>query len=375
MKPVWHIYYGTRGIAGNYIDSLVTASIKAGLQVKAFVSSKYVYNTDNCIKCFFPLTDRTEKRNAIILLLRAIELIIAYMVVAIYATMKRPRINLHLIDDLNVTYFLIRYFKLIGLEVYITCHDVCSHYLGKTVLRSKLMSLADKLVVHNNNAKVTLINTIGENAETKVRTYPFPFSSYESVLDEKKQRASFTSLMNIIPDDKPFFLFLGVVKMQKGIEFLLNAWQESDITNQANLVIAGKWTDPPYDVRYKAEQDDSCIIIDRYLSDEEFVILIKQAHFTILPYFDYTHSSVLMSCGNHDGAVILSDIELFKEIMPDYPFYFSTDRYDELIDILNKTVNMNEEQVNRYRIMTKNNIRQERNELIVKLRDTYMEVM
>ncbi|MBN4072375.1 hypothetical protein JYU03_00480, partial [bacterium AH-315-F03] len=372
MKPIWHIYYATRGTAGAYIDSLMKASLQGGLQVKAYVSRKYAYPTKHCVKCFFPITDFSEKRNGSILLLRALELVAAYFSIAVYATMKRPTINLHLVDDLWITYCLIRYFVFINLQVYVTCHDVRSHYLGKTNLRSKIMNIADKLVVHNKNAKTILQNTIGASDHAKINIYPFPFSSYDEVLDKEKRISSSKTLSRLIPNDKPYFLFLGVVKMQKGTEVLINAWHNSDLSQYATLVIAGKWTDPPQSLRDKTKQIRSCIVLDKYLTDEEFVLLIEKSQFVVLPYLNYTHSSILVSCGHHNGAVILSNIELFKEMMPDYPLYFSTENETELISVLKKTAAMSYDEVDKYRILTREAIQREREELVVQLRDTYI---
>ncbi|MGH8015919.1 MAG: hypothetical protein ACREBV_06990, partial [Candidatus Zixiibacteriota bacterium] len=100
MKQTWHIYYGTKGTAGAYIDALLRASSIAGIDAAAFVSANYRFRYGILSKCFFPLTDFTEKRNIFVLLLRGLELSLAYLYVLILAAIRRPIVVIHLIDDL-----------------------------------------------------------------------------------------------------------------------------------------------------------------------------------------------------------------------------------------------------------------------------------
>ncbi len=371
MKPIWHIYYGTRGTAGSYIDALLKASMKAGLKAKAFVSGRYTYQPSNCVRCFFPITDKTEKRNKFILLLRGVELVMAYVYIAIFSIIKRPTINIHLIDDLTITYYLFLFFKKINLQVYITCHDIQSQYEGMTQIRTAMMSNADKLVVHNKNAKMTLVNKVGEDSKNKIKVYPFPFSSYEEIVNRDRIPEVKQSLLTAIPNDKPFFLFLGVIRNSKGIETLLKAWKISNSKESSNLVIAGKWTDPSNAIRKMADDDPTCIVFDNYITDEEYVALIELAKFTVLPYLNYIHSAVLYSCGYHGSAVINSDINLFTETMPGYPLVFPRGNEKELAKLLDKTANMNTDEVSKYRNLTKQAVQNQQDDLVDQLKLVY----
>ncbi|MEE8576132.1 MAG: hypothetical protein V3T31_02645, partial [candidate division Zixibacteria bacterium] len=126
MKDTWHIYYATHGTNGAYIDALLTASRIAGVRVRAFVSAYYRFNSGRLTKCFFPITDRSDYRSSVVLFLRGAELAIAYVMILAWASMARPRIVIHLIDDLPLTTWFMSVCQFIGLEVWITCHDVGS---------------------------------------------------------------------------------------------------------------------------------------------------------------------------------------------------------------------------------------------------------
>ena len=369
MSKVWHIYYATRGTAGAYIDALLNASKAAGVDARAFVSCNYRYRNGKIYKFFFPITDFSEKRNRLIILLRGLELTAAYIGIFIMAIFARPVVVLHLIDDLYVTCILFKGLKALGLKVRITCHDVSSHYLGMNSLRRDILTQADELIVHNEAAGRTLKEHLGEAISQKISSYPFPFSAYDEIISNEKLMAAENRLREKIGSG--YYLFLGVVRSSKGIETLVNAWQAFNKDKNEKLVIAGRWTDPAGNIRKLAESDNSTTIIDRYLDDEEFVQLIKDAKFVVLPYLDYAHSSIIISCGNHNGAVVISDIELFTELLPDYKLTFKNSEAEELVKVLNQTADMSTEEINSYRTILKRSIDEHNEDLVSELKEAY----
>jgi len=369
MKKVWHIYYATRGTAGSYVDALLKASKAAGVDARAFVSCNYRYRNGKINKFFFPITDFSEKRNMLIILLRGFELIVAYICIFALAIFARPIIVLHLIDDLYVTYLLFKGLRAIGLNVKITCHDVSSHYVGMTSLRRKILTQADELIVHNEVARRMLKEHFGEDVTNKIRSYPFPCSAYDEIISNEKLMAAENRLREKIGSG--YYLFLGVVRNSKGIETLVNAWQSFNKDKNEKLIIAGRWTDPSRTIRKLAESDGSTTIIDRYLNDEEFVQFIKDAKFVILPYHDYAHSAILISCGNHDGAVIISDIELFTQFLPNYKLTFKNSKAEELVKVLKETTTMTSEEIcNCRNILTRSTVKNNE-DLVSELKNAY----
>ena len=211
--------------------------------------------------------------------------------------------------------------------------------------RLKLFRKADRLIVHSEYAKEMLLELLPEKSTVhKIVKYPCPSSSYSEILtDEKLERAKFQLKQHIaVLDNKSYFLFIGVVRRSKGIEMLLEAWSRFESSDECSLVIAGKWAGIE-DMKVEACRLKNCIIIDRYLSDEEYVVLIKNARFILLPYLDYAHSAILFSCLRLDGKVIISDIDLFKEILPSYPLTFKKGDTSDLIFMLNKALTMSSE--------------------------------
>ncbi len=342
MGNIWNIYYGTRGTAGAYINSLQRSFENTTHCSVSFVSCLYKYKTLNVIKIFFPVTDRLQSRNIIVKGIRFLELIIAYIIILSGSLFKRPIINYHLIDDLYITYLFIRICKLFNLSVYVTCHDVMPQIGTINERRLKIFRKADRLIVHSEYAKETLLELLPEKSTVyKIVKYPCPSSSYGEILTDKKlERAKFQLKQHIAGlDNKSYFLFIGVVRRSKGIEMLLEAWSRFEKSDECSLIIAGKWTDID-ETKVEASRLRNCLILNRYVSDEEFVVLIKYAKFIVLPYLDYAHSAILLSCLRLDGKVIISDIDLFKEMLPSYPLTFRKGDINQLLFTLERALRL-----------------------------------
>jgi len=369
MKPVWHIYYATKGTSGAYIDALLKASGIAGINAAAFVSANYLFRHGRVYKCFFPVTDFTEERNIFIKLLRGMELCFSYMYIGISAAIARSIVVIHLIDDFHITYLFFKFCKIAGLTVRITCHDVNSHYLGMNNNRARILVQADELLVHNEAAVRMLCDNLGKSVKNKVKTYPFPYSAFDEIVSRQKIDSARDRLRDNVGSN--YYLFLGVVRRSKGIETLIEAWPQFNLGKRDRLVIAGKWTDPDEKYRKMADDDETIAVIDRYLDDEEFVHLIEGAKFVVLPYLEYAHSAIIVSCGHHGGAVIVSDIELFKQYLPNYSCTFRRGDSHALARILESASDLTEEEIANCRQELKQAILSQSKHLVEDLREAY----
>ena len=373
MKKIWNIYYGTRGAAGAYVDSLQNSFQKANYCSYAFVSYMYKYRTLKIIKIFFPITERFQSRNILLKGIRLLELIIAYIIILLGSLFIRPIINFHLIDDLYISYLFIKICKIMRLSVYVTCHDVMPQVGTMNNHRLIIFRDADRLIVHSDYAKKKLLELLPEKGTVnKIIKYPFPFSSYNEILkDEKLEKVKLQLKQHIAGlDNKSFFLFIGVVRRSKGIETLLEAWSRFELRDKYSLIIAGKWAGID-EIKAEASHLPNCIIIDRYLNDEEFVVLIKNAKFIVLPYLDYAHSSILISCLRLDGNVILSDIDLFKEMLPSYSLTFRKGDISQLLCTLNKASALSSDDLLKIRYSTRELLNKYDQELIKGIQSSF----
>jgi len=356
MRPVWHIY-PTRGASGAYVHALQTALHQGGIRSYAFVSRYYTFDTGGAIRYFFPITDSFVKRNKPINILRGIELITGYFFIWAAALVMRPVICLHLAGYLGGMNILFRGCKLAGLKVYLTCHDVTEDNANMTRSRLYMLLNADKLIVHSSEANKKLRENLGPAAAQHIVQYPFPFSSYDSILTPEGKEKAAATLQKVMGGDADYFLFLGYVRKSKGVDTLLEAWKISRCKNKFKLFIAGRWGDTnAIDLLNKATELDNCVVLNKYLSDEEFVCFIEKSRFSILPYNDYSHSSVLISCAKYNGAVIVSDIELFKDYLRDYDLTFPKGNVKALAAVLDKAAEMPENEVKLRAAMLKESV-------------------
>jgi len=134
---------------------------------------------------------------------------------------------------------------------------------------------------------------------------------------------------------------IGFVRRSKGIETLLEAWNTLEDHEGFNLVIAGLWHDSG-ELKPVAGGLRDCIVEDRYVNDDELVYLIKAAKCVLLPYLDYTHSSVLISVLQNGGLVVTSDSGLFRELLGNYPLMFPAGSVKDLKDMLTKVMRLSD---------------------------------
>ncbi len=345
MRAIWHIYHATRGAAGAYVDALQKASHQGNIKSYAFTSRNYTYDTKGVIKYFLPFTDFIEKRNKLILIIRGIELFIGYFFIWFAALIMRPVVCIHLAGFSSGTNTLFRACKLVGFRVYLTCHDVTELNAKMDKSRLYMLKNADKLIVHSSAARNMLCKHLGNAVDSRILQYSFPFSSYDSILVSEKMEEATELLLGLLGDkDVEYFLFIGGARKSKGPQVLVDAWKRSDCKQKVKLLFAGKVVDDGSRELVK-EGIENCIILDRYLSNEEFVHFIKKSKFVVLPYLACSHSSVIISCAKNNGAVIISDIDLFKEFLPDYDLTFAGGNSKELAALLDMTANMSTDQV------------------------------
>ncbi|WP_312482566.1 glycosyltransferase family 4 protein [Sphingobacterium multivorum] len=114
-------------------------------------------------------------------------------------------------------------------------------------------------------------------------------------------------------EDKVNFLFFGIIRENKGLDILIEAFNRvSKKRNDFKVTIAGEakqWND--YDKLIEDKRLYTLII--RKISNAEIPDLLAAAHYMLLPYRDVTQSGVLLTSYNYEVPVIASDFEGFRE--------------------------------------------------------------
>jgi glycosyltransferase involved in cell wall biosynthesis len=356
MKKVLYVYYGTLGLAGAYIHAIAEA-VEHIKEIECyFAVSRYYRFTEKrgkLIRVFFPFTDLSREnpflRIPIIqrlrLPIRGIELVLAYLFILIFAIVRRIDIvNLSLIDDEIPTLLFAFSIKLLRKKLFITAHDSIPYsYRGSIGRRHFIFKLADKIIVHHGHVARDIINYFGLST-SKVLIHPYPWSDVTSVIDKCIYDEVLQKAKDMAKGFHRIFLFIGVLRPEKGLLDLINAWRVASIDGQL-LIIAGKPV-AGFKIERMIGNLSNIKIIARYLYDEEFWAFMKMADVVVLPYSVdyYAHSSVILMAFLASKCVVVSDIPLFNEwVAEDNGYTFKRADINDLARVLLHVANESSE--------------------------------
>lgn len=118
----------------------------------------------------------------------------------------------------------------------------------------------------------------------------------------------------------PVVLFFGYIRRYKGLHVLLDAVALLKDKLPAKLLVAGEF----YDDKAKYDQQieklgiqDSVILLDRYIPNEEVGLYYAAADVVALPYVSATQSGIVQICYNYNKPVIATDVGGLPEVVSD----------------------------------------------------------
>lgn len=125
-------------------------------------------------------------------------------------------------------------------------------------------------------------------------------------------------LLNIKPTEiktsSNYILYFGSINPHKGIKYLCEAMSiiKKQIPN-LQLIIAGRGN---FDFNIEEYQKNLNIkVINRFLTDEELVYLIRKSRFVVCPYIDATQSGVVMSAFALNKPVVATNVGALPEMI------------------------------------------------------------
>ena len=308
---IYHIYWGTAGNAGLYIDELYQSLKRAGFVQKVFVS--YYYPFDYGEKVFFRRTEmeHCKCRGIARLFLQAFEFVLALCRIILQAFKDKPNvINYSYVNRGNIIlfHFLKRIKRISHCKLIITCHDVIpiikdeKEYYKEMAIKKRIFSLADYYLVHTEASKNEL-KTLFSIREEQVLIHLFPLMDL-SKMDKGGE----------VVGTKYDFLFIGHMRPEKGIHLLVEAWESfHGCYPAARLCIAGN---PNYYKEYLEEKEEWCTnngidLILGFISDADYIRIVKSSRCVVFPYTGGTNSGVISTVVSLDRDVITSDLGMF----------------------------------------------------------------
>lgn len=209
----------------------------------------------------------------------------------------------------DVDYFFLRLIRKRNIKIILTAHDVLPHNSGDRFKKiyKKIYATVDAIIVHSSNTKIELVESLNVSEE-KIYIIPHGVLDIGQNIDTEKVDfyiKKFRSDFNL--GNKLVFSALGTINDYKGINFIVDAWKQNNISKNEDfkLIIAGKGELK----KIKELNGNSNVIIEnRFLLVEEFLALLRLTDFVLLPYKKISQSGILLTAINEKKRVIVSNV-------------------------------------------------------------------
>jgi glycosyltransferase involved in cell wall biosynthesis len=166
-----------------------------------------------------------------------------------------------------------------------------------------ILTLADGFICHTEESY-----DYAKNISDNVYKYRFPLMK---ITDNPEQVLS-SQFDQHHERNEIKFLFIGGLRPEKGVQLLIDSFTgilNANIEQKISLTIAGKSI--PGMTFHSTSSDIK--IIDKYISDHEFLFLISEADYVVLPYLEGTNSGILSTVSSTLTPVIASNLPMFVE--------------------------------------------------------------
>lgn len=205
---------------------------------------------------------------------------------------------------------LLLFFKLRGVRLFWTVHNIWPHSTGKTKwdrwMRKYILAVCNKGFVLSESVKQEVVDTFGVSPDKLVVT---PHGHYVDAyaVNGVDIRKRFD-----IPPEQFLFLFVGRINPYKGIERLVDAFRALKL-DSVGLLIAGK-VDDGYSLDFIDEANDPRIkVYPQFVDDNELVDYLQAGNVMVLPYNQITTSGSAILALSHYKPVVAPKLGSLSE--------------------------------------------------------------
>lgn len=205
-----------------------------------------------------------------------------------------------------------------GIEVVYTVHDILPLEDGQEHFDTfrRVYQTADRLICHTKAARRRLTDEFGA-ASSQTRRIPHG-PLLEGAADYSCGEAR---LLQSLPSGRPIVLLFGVLKPYKGVDLLVNAWEQVEQTvPEALLIIAGGGQEHYLEEIQKhieASEVSNIRTRFRFLPENELIQLIASSDLLVYPYRRITQSGALFAGMSAGKAIVASRVGGLKETLHD----------------------------------------------------------
>jgi glycosyltransferase involved in cell wall biosynthesis len=227
-----------------------------------------------------------------------------------FLPMLRSRVPLDL--------WLVKLCRRRGAKIVLTVHDLLPHDTGEThkATYTTLYAMTDAMICHSDAIRARLIAEF-DVPEAKVSVIPHGPFFYD--LPPAKSDSVLRDFA--LPPGATMVLWQGILFPYKGVDLLLQAWQQVELAHgQAWLVIAGTGA-PTLLEQVRAQVAELGLrrvaLHFRFISTEELVALYRAADVVVYPYRAITTSGALATGLALGKTIVATDLPVFRELLTD----------------------------------------------------------
>jgi beta-1,4-mannosyltransferase len=207
--------------------------------------------------------------------------------------------------------------KLSGIKIVWTAHNLRAHESPNPFIdrlcRSLVIKLADQIIAHGEVAKQELLATF--NIKRKDTINVIPHGNYIDYYQNEISRTKARKLLRI-DDSKMVFLFLGTIRPYKGVNELIEIFNQLD-RSDVELVIAGKPFSPlaEAEIRQKIGNHSGIKFIPGFVPADQIQIYMNAADLVVFPYRNLLTSGAAILAMSFGKACLAPRIGCLKEIL------------------------------------------------------------
>ncbi len=235
------------------------------------------------------------------------------------------------------------FLKLRGVKIVWTVHNFKSHDsiypLSDRICTWFVAHLANAIISHSATAKEVITTNLSLKKTDKVYVVPHAnyIEDYENNISCKEARQALK-----IPDSSIVMLFFGLIRPYKGIEKMLEAFEQlqSD-QKQVYLVIAGK----PMDdrllklIKSKAENKHNIKPILQFIPNEKVQTYMNACDLVVCPYQEFLTSGALLLAMSFAKPCIAPRVGCMNEILSEAGgFLYDPDSEYGLLQAMNEAI-------------------------------------
>ena len=303
--------WGINGL-DQYIKTFLTAFSDTNFNILFITNSSSPLKSFNNVtvqKSFFSVSQKM-KNNMLRKVIRFMEYV--FTTVRLVLQVKNTIVHFQWFLVPFFDLIIIKLLKLRNCKIYYTAHNAKPHNKTISKFQIKIYHEVDKIFVHGLNIKNDIISLANIS---KLKFVIIPHGN--KLVDDKIKTTIPAELNEINFKSNLVFSFLGQINKNKGVDKLLEMWFKIKLNNKNTfLLIAGK---VDKSLRKKIYNYDlkNCLIIDRFLSNEEFTWVLKNSNLILLPYYSGSVSGVFFSAASHKLPVLTTDFGSISDYIID----------------------------------------------------------